>query len=77
MAGGANVQAYAAMFTDFYAANASPAFPLRPPPGWPLTPDWQASLGQPEPLRDVHRRLYDVVAASNTHDIAPGIAIRN
>ncbi len=51
MAGGANVHAYAAMFTDFYAANASPAFLLRPPPGWPLTPDWQASHGQPEPLR--------------------------
>lgn len=71
MAGGANVQAYALMFTDFYAPDASPSFLLRPPPGWPLTPDWQASHGQPEPLRDVHRRLYGVVAASNTHDIAP------
>jgi len=50
---------YAALFTAFYAADATPAFILRPPPGWPDEPDWNASVGAHTALRTVHRRLYD------------------
>ena len=49
---------YAALFTEVYAPDAAPAFLLRPPPGWPEAPDWNASAACPAVQRGVHRRLY-------------------
>ena len=49
------------LVTSFYAADHAPAFLLRPPPGWPDTPDWNASAGVSRRLRDIHRRLYERV----------------
>jgi hypothetical protein len=44
--------------TSHYRADAHPEFILRPPPGWPQTPDWDASDGASADLRGIHRRLY-------------------
>jgi hypothetical protein len=52
-----------ALVNEFYAPNESPFFLLRPPPGWPARPDWEASLGTPDALRQIHRRLYGARAA--------------
>jgi len=49
---------YAELFTSYYPPDAAPAFLLRPPPGWPAAPDWNASAGCPTAQRAVHRRLY-------------------
>jgi hypothetical protein len=51
---------FAALFEDYYKPDHSPSFLLRPPPGWPQSPDWRASKGCPKPLREIHRRLYAV-----------------
>ena len=47
-----------ALVMSCYAADRSPEFLLRPPPGWPETPDWAASAILPPRLRAIHRRLY-------------------
>lgn len=60
----ADVARYADLLTDFYHADLSPEFILRPPPGWPAEPDWSASEGMPAPLRVVHRTLYCASVAS-------------
>jgi len=57
-AAGALVHRHAEFLTDFYAADASPVFLLRPPPGWPSDPDWNASRLLPLALRRIHRQLY-------------------
>ncbi|WP_353268749.1 hypothetical protein [Gemmatimonas sp.] len=57
---GGVVERYADLFTDFYAANATPGFILRPPPGWPSRPNWLASRKMPTALRHIHRELYDL-----------------
>jgi hypothetical protein len=54
----ANVRAMAALFIDEYDADQAPWFLLRPPPGWPDAPDWDASKECPAVLRRIHRRLY-------------------
>jgi uncharacterized protein with von Willebrand factor type A (vWA) domain len=51
---------FAALFEDYYKHDHSPSFLLRPPPGWPQSPNWKASKSCPKPLRDIHRRLYAV-----------------
>ena len=56
---GADVARYADLLTDVYHADRSPEFILRPPPGWPEEPDWDASECLPESLREVHRALYE------------------
>ena len=58
-AAGALVHRHAELLTDFYAADASPVFLLRPPPGWPSDPDWNASRHMPPALRRIHRLLYE------------------
>lgn len=56
------------LVTSFYAVDDAPAFLLRPPPGWPEAPDWNASAGVSRPLRDIHRRLYErVVIETASH----------
>ena len=52
------VDGWDALVTTYYAAHRSPEFLLRPPPGWPETPDWTASASLPRRLRAIHRRLY-------------------
>lgn len=59
-----DVHRYADLFTDFYSASHAPHFLLRPPPGWPHAPVWSASRGMPEPLRRIHRQLYDIHAGT-------------
>ena len=56
---GYDVERYTDFFTDFYSASKAPEFILRPPPGWPLAPDWSASHAMPPALRQIHRDLYD------------------
>jgi predicted metal-dependent peptidase len=56
---GYDVERYTDFFTDFYSASKAPEFILRPPPGWPLAPDWSASHEMPPALRAIHRELYD------------------
>jgi hypothetical protein len=51
---------YAALPCGLYGAAEAPLFILRPPPGWPAAPEWHASATCPEPLRNVHRRLYSL-----------------
>lgn len=55
----ADVNALTALLVECYPAHESPWFLLRPPPGWPHHPDWQASAGAMRTLRDIHRTLYD------------------
>lgn len=55
---GMTVDGWDALVCALYAAAESPWFVLRPPPGWPDAPDWEASAGAPEALRRIHRRLY-------------------
>jgi hypothetical protein len=55
---GADPGDYAALMEDCYAADENPLFILRPPPGWPERPDWDASGGCDPTLREIHRRLY-------------------
>jgi hypothetical protein len=55
---GIDAGGYAALVEETYGADEAPLFLLRPPPGWPRRSDWSASEGCPEPLREVHRRLY-------------------
>jgi hypothetical protein len=55
---GVDAAPYAELPCDFYAADEAPLFILRPPPGWPAIPDWEASATCPDALRRVHRRLY-------------------
>ncbi len=52
------VDGWDALVCETYAADQSPWFLLRPPPGWPDAPDWAASAPCPEALRRIHRRLY-------------------
>ena len=56
---GYDVERYTDLFTDFYSSSKAPEFILRPPPGWPLAPDWSASHDMPPALRAIHRDLYD------------------
>jgi hypothetical protein len=53
-----DVGLWSALLEDVYGAAESPFFMLRPPPGWPEQPRWQASAGCPEALREIHHRLY-------------------
>jgi hypothetical protein len=62
---GYDVERYTDLFTDFYSASKAPEFILRPPPGWPLAPDWTASCDMPASLREIHRDLYDVTRFSS------------
>jgi uncharacterized protein with von Willebrand factor type A (vWA) domain len=64
---GAEAAAYAALVEDTYDAAESPLFVLRPPPGWPEQPDWAASAGCPEALREIHRRLYTDPLSDRPH----------
>ncbi len=57
---GYDIERYTDLFTDFYTASKAPEFILRPPPGWPLAPDWTASRRMPAALRAIHRDLYDL-----------------
>jgi hypothetical protein len=61
---GMTVEGWDALVCATYAATESPWFLLRPPPGWPDTPDWTASAGGPAALRRIHRRLYDTSGAT-------------
>lgn len=61
---GYDIERYTDLFTDFYSASKAPEFILRPPPGWPLAPDWTASRRMPAELRAIHRDLYDVTRLS-------------
>ena len=56
-AANADVARYADLLTDFYAADRSPEFILRPPPGWP-------EEGKHAALRTIHRALYRECVAS-------------
>jgi len=56
---GFDARPFAALPQSFYRADEAPFFILRPPPGWPAEPDWNASAGCPEPLRRVHTRIYN------------------
>src|SRR5690606_22661266 len=56
--GGGDAPALGAFFEDYYSPRESPWFLLRPPPGWPHSPDWDASRDCPEVQREIHRRLY-------------------
>ena len=60
----ADVARYADLLTDVYNADRSPEFILRPPPGWPQEPDWDASEGKHASLRKIHRTLYSASVAS-------------
>ena len=63
---GYDIERYTDLFTDFYSASKAPAFILRPPPGWPLAPDWDASQAMPPALREIHRDLYDLTRFADT-----------
>src|SRR5690606_21424408 len=52
--GGGNAPLLGEFFEDYYSPDESPWFLLRPPPGWPDSPDWNASRGCPEVLREIH-----------------------
>ena len=64
---GYDVERYADLLTDYYSASKAPEFMLRPPPGWPLAPDWGASHDMPPVLRDIHRDLYDQTLENQDH----------
>ena len=57
--GRSNAPLLGELFEDYYVPDESPWFLLRPPPGWPKSPDWNASRNCPATLREIHRRLYD------------------
>jgi hypothetical protein len=63
---GYDIERYTDLFTDFYSARKAPDFILRPPPGWPLAPDWDASHDMPPALREIHRDLYDLTRFADT-----------
>ena len=63
---GYDIERYTDLFTDFYSARKAPDFILRPPPGWPLAPDWDASHDMPPALREIHRDLYDLTRFVDT-----------
>jgi hypothetical protein len=63
---GYDIERYTDLFTDFYSASKAPEFILRPPPGWPLAPDWTASRRMPAELRAIHRDLYDLTRFAKT-----------
>ena len=63
---GYDIERYTDLFTDFYSASKAPEFILRPPPGWPLAPDWTASRKMPAELREIHRDLYDLTRFADT-----------
>jgi hypothetical protein len=63
---GYDIERYTDLFTDFYSASKAPEFILRPPPGWPLAPNWTASRRMPAALRAIHRDLYDLKRFTNT-----------
>ncbi len=65
----ADVSGLTALFVEYYAANASPWFLLRPPPGWPMAPDWEASKGLPAALRSLHFRLYRTDTPQQRHTV--------
>ncbi|MEO8577854.1 MAG: hypothetical protein ABI556_14185, partial [Gemmatimonadales bacterium] len=54
-----DAEPYTSLFTSYYGESRQPEFVLRPPPGWPELPVWDASVGCDEDLRSIHRRLYD------------------
>jgi hypothetical protein len=66
---GIETSAYAALFEEIYAASDSPWFLLRPPPGWPAEPDWEASSGCDPRLREIHGRLYSSAPTSEAHSV--------
>lgn len=55
---GIETAGYAALL-EMYDVGETPFFMLRPPPGWPDRPDWEASTGSDVRLRELHRRLYE------------------
>ena len=64
---------YAALLESLYEPHESPWFLLRPPPGWPKRPNWEASRSCATPLRDIHRRLYsDIPEATAADDVTYG-----
>lgn len=67
---GADVARFAALLESAYAPHLAPWFLLRPPPGWPHAPDWEASHDGPPELRKIHRRLYAGVCP-DAHQAAP------
>jgi len=69
---GLDLAPFAEFFTEIYEPDESPWFLLRPPPGWPEAPRWTASGGVAEPIRELHRRLYDPRVRSGTPDVTFG-----
>jgi hypothetical protein len=67
---GASVEGWDTLVCRLYAATEAPWFLLRPPPGWPDRPDWEASGGAAPALRDVHRRLYTVGATADGDQVS-------
>lgn len=65
----AHVERLTALLVDEYNAAEAPWFLLRPPPGWPAAPEWQASTGMPRVLRSIHRRLYDPLQLQVRHAV--------
>jgi hypothetical protein len=64
-----DLHALTALLVECYPADVSPWFLLRPPPGWPLAPDWTASRDAPTPLRSIHKRLYASVLPEDWHSV--------
>ena len=73
---GVEAAPYLRLFEEFYSPTAAPWFLLRPPPGWPDAPDWEASCDAPELLRTLHRRLWTVPSPDPYRDTLPDITAR-
>ncbi|MFN9215433.1 MAG: DUF2201 family putative metallopeptidase [Gemmatimonadota bacterium] len=72
---GAEVQRFADLLTGIYRPDRAPGFLLRPPPGWGSfhRGDMTASVGCPEPLREIHARLYRLpMNSSDVLDVTYG-----
>jgi len=69
---GLGVIALTALLVECYPADAAPWFLLRPPPGWPVAPQWDASIEAPASLRAIHRRLYDTALPEDRHGVQYG-----
>jgi len=62
---------FSALLESAYAPDVAPWFLLRPPPGWPLLPDWKASTDCSPALRGIHKRLYGATRDTR-HEILYG-----
>jgi len=66
----ADVPALTALLVECYPAHESPWFLLRPPPGWPREPDWDASIDAHPRLRQLHERHLPPAAAGEAAEPA-------